>query len=211
MQIALMTDLSDRLAAARKAAGYTNAKAAAEAMGVKVPTYLGHENGSRGFKRVSADQYARKFHVALEWLLTGKGARERRSTRPPDEPQRHVNLVGYVGAGSETYFFTNDSPIDEVPAPAGATDSTVAVEIRGESLGTFFDRWLVFYDDVRRPVTSDLLNKLCVVGLDDGRILIKKIQRSKARGLFHLISQTEPPIFDVAIDWAAKVKNMVPR
>lgn len=153
----------------------------------------------------------RKFHVSLEWLLTGKGPKERKPLRSSVEETHYVNLVGYVSAGAETHFFANDEPLDEVPAPMGATDSTVAVEIRGDSLGSFFDRWLVFYDDVRRPVTAELINKLCVVGLEDGRILIKKIQRSKARGLFHLLSQTEDPILDVEITWAARVKIMVPR
>src|SRR5207253_160280 len=153
----------------------TTARAAAAALGVKEPTYIGHENGQRGFKRDSADHYARKFHVSLEWLLTGKGTKERRPLRAASDEARYINLVGYVGAGSHTHFFANEEPLDEVPAPAGSTESTVAVEIRGDSLGSFFDRWLVFYDDVRRPVTTDLINKLCVVGLDDGRILIKKI------------------------------------
>ncbi len=178
---------------------------------MKEPTYLGHENGSRGFKRDSADKYARKFHVSLEWLLTGKGQRDRRPLRNDRTEQTFVNLVGYVGAGAAAHYFAQDAALDEVPAPMGSTDSTVAVEIRGDSLGTFFDRWLVFYDDVHRPVTAELINKLCVVGLDDGRILIKKIQRSKSRGLFHLLSQTEDPILDVAIEWAARVKNMVPQ
>lgn len=211
MQNAFMSEMHQRLALARKEAGYSTARAAADALGVKEPTYIGHENGQRGFRRDSADQYARKFHVALEWLLTGKGPKERKPLRHDPAEMRYVNLVGYVGAGATTNFFANEGPLDEVPAPAGSTDSTVAVEIRGDSLGSFFDRWLVFYDDVRRPVTSDLVNKLCVVGLDDGRILIKKIQRAKARGYFHLISQTEAPILDVTIDWAARVKNMVPR
>lgn len=211
MQNAFMSDMNERLALARKEAGFATARKAAEALGVKEPTYIGHENGQRGFRRDSADHYARKFHVSLEWLLTGKGPKERRPLRADPAAMRYVNMVGYVSAGAETHFFANEEPLDEVPAPTGSTDSTVAVEIRGDSLGSFFDRWLVFYDDVRRPVTSDLVNKLCVVGLDDGRILIKKIQRSKARGYFHLISQTEPPILDVGIEWAARVKNMVPR
>ena len=101
--------------------------------------------------------------------------------------------------------------LDEIDAPEGSTPDTVAVEIRGDSLGTFFDRWLVFYDDVRREVTPDLLGKLCVVGLDDGRVLIKKLQRSRSQGLFNLVSQTEAPILDVTIEWAAKVKSMMPR
>lgn len=203
--------MHERLAQARAEAGYAKAADAAKAMGIREPTYHGHENGSRGFKRDSAERYARKFHVSLEWLLTGKGPKEGRAARAPVESTRMTPLVGYVAAGAEMHFFANDTPIDEVPAPIGATDSTVAVEIRGDSLGSFFDRWLVFYDEVRRPVTSELLNKLCVVGLEDGRIMIKKLQRSKAKGLFHLLSQTEPPILDVAIEWAAQVKNMVPR
>ena len=85
---------------------------------------------------------------------------------------------------------------------------TVAVEIRGDSLGAFFNRWLVFYDDVRRPVTPDLIGELCIVGLEDGRILIKQIQRSKTEGLFNLISSTEKPIADVAIEWAARVNSI---
>jgi transcriptional regulator with XRE-family HTH domain len=122
-----------------------------------------------------------------------------------------VPVVGYVGAGATTHFYADQQEFDDVPAPEGSTSNTVAVEIRGDSLGSFFDRWLVFYDDVRRPVTADLVGKLCVVGLEDGRVLIKKVQRSQTEGLFHLISQFEAPILDVPIDWAARVKNMVPR
>ncbi|MBR0687303.1 XRE family transcriptional regulator [Bradyrhizobium manausense] len=207
----MVKQMHERLAQARSEAGYAKAADAAKAMGIREPTYHGHENGSRGFKRDSAERYARKFHVSLEWLLTGKGPKEGRSMQAPADRPRQVPLVGYVAAGAEMHFHANDTALDDVPAPFGATDSTVAVEIRGDSLGSFFDRWLVFYDEVRRPVTTELINKLCVVGLEDGRIMIKKVQRSKAKGLFHLLSQTEPPILDVAIEWAAQVKNMVPR
>lgn len=127
------------------------------------------------------------------------------------EPET-VQLVGVVGAGAQAHFYEgSQGPFDQVPAPEGSTEHTVAVEIRGESLGPLFDKWLVFYDDVRRPATADLIGKLCVVGLDDGRVLIKKLQRSKSPGLYHLVSQTEPPILDVPIEWAAMVKHMVPR
>lgn len=201
-----MEEPHERLREARLDAGFEDASEAARRLGMAGPTYLGHENGSRGFK-ARAPEYARKFKVSLEWLLTGKGQKQ---GREPTRVDRTVPLVGYVGAGAETHFLPSGE-LDRVPAPEGSTDDTVAVEIRGESLGSFFDRWLIFYDDVRRPVTSDLVGKLCVVGLEDGRILVKKIQRSKARGLFHLLSQTEGPILDVPIEWAARVKNMVPK
>ncbi|WP_316172453.1 XRE family transcriptional regulator [Bradyrhizobium sp. SZCCHNRI2049] len=203
-----MTEMHERLTAARKEAGYPTATAAAEALGIPEPTYLGHENGSRGFRKASAELYARRFGVSLEWLLTGRGPK----SHQPAAPEEHnAALVGYVGAGAETHFYAQEEALDYVPAPVGSGEDTVAVEIRGESLGSFFDRWLVFYDDVRRPVTTDLLNKLCVVGLEDGRILIKKVQRSKTKGYFHLLSQTEPPILDVRVEWAAKVKHLMPR
>jgi len=202
-----MSEPYERLQQARKAAGYDDASEAARALGIPEPTYLGHENGSRGF-RARAPEYAKRFGVALEWLMTGRGQKNRREQAPVE---RTVPLVGYVSAGATTHFFGDQGEIDRVTAPEDATESTVAVEIRGESLGSFFDRWLIFYDDVHRPVTHDLIGKLCVVGLEDGRILVKKIQRSRSRGLFHLLSQTEGPILDVAVEWAAKVKSMVPR
>jgi DNA-binding XRE family transcriptional regulator len=202
----LMSEPHERLRQARRAAGYEEATDAARALGLREPTYLAHENGSRGF-RARAPEYAKRYGVSLEWLLTGRGQKEQRQILPAD---RTVPLVGYVGAGAEAHFSASGE-LDRVAAPEGSTEDTVAVEIRGESLGSFFDRWLIFYDQVRRPVTADLVGKLCVVGLEDGRILVKKIQRSRSRGLFHLISQTEGPILDVAIEWAARVKNMVPR
>lgn len=124
-----------------------------------------------------------------------------------------VPLVGHVGAGAAvTIEGEGPGSLDEdIPAPEGSTEKTVAVEIRGDSLGSFFDQWLVFYDDVRSPVTNDLINKLCVCGLSDGRVLIKRIRRSKTRGLFHLESQAGDSIYDVSIDWAARVKTMTPR
>lgn len=201
----------ERLQRARKEAGYESAADAADAMGAVPATYWGHENGSRGLGR-AAERYATFFHVSLDWLLTGKGQPRKARSAAQAGPEASVPLVGYVSAGAETHFFAQDGgQLDEVPAVEGMSEATVAVEIRGESLGSFFDRWLVYYDDVRRPVTSDLVGKLCVVGLADGRILIKKVQRSKARGLFHLLSQVEPPILDVEIEWAARVKTMVAR
>lgn len=199
---------SDRLQKARLDAGYEKAVDAARAYGWGESTYISHENGTRGLKPKVADRYGRAFRVPAEWLLYGKT----KKAASPAEPPKTVPLVGYVGAGSEAYFFGDQGKLDDVTAPDGASEETVAVEIRGDSLGPLFDRWLVFYDDVQRTVTSDQINKLCVVGLPDGRILIKKLQKSKGRnGFFHLLSNTEAPILDVEIEWAAKVINMVPR
>src|SRR5690606_31648593 len=101
--------------------------------------------------------------------------------------------------------------IGEAEAPPKATPSTVAVEVRGDSMrGVAEDGWIVYYDDRREPVTDDLLGRLCIVGLADGRALIKKIQKGSSPGLFHLYSSSAEPIFDAPVEWAAKVNFLKP-
>jgi len=201
---------------------FKSARLAAKAMGIAVSTYGAHERaedpGGRDFGPEEAKRYGRRFKVTPEWLLTGYG-------RGPDDPPGYqpperdvwttpnVPLVGYVGAGAAAHFYeVAQGDLDEVEPPIGANESTVGVEIRGDSLGPLFNRWLVFYDRVEHgPPPSDLIGELCVVGLEDGRVLIKQIQRGKAEGLYNLNSQTEPSMRDVAIKWAAKVKCMARR
>lgn len=68
-----MSDPATRLRTARLRAGFETGKEAAEALGFPVSTYLGHENGSRGFPAKKAFTYARKFKVPEQWLLYGVG------------------------------------------------------------------------------------------------------------------------------------------
>lgn len=160
-------------------------------------------NGSR---RLRAEEIA----VAAEYLgvdpprLVGGGR--------PRHPTGRVPLVGYVGAGAIAHFYADaQGPFDDVDAPDAAGASTVAVQIRGHSLGALFDNWLVFYDDVRDPPGDDMIGRMCVCGLADGRVLVKALKRSQVAGLWTLLSNTEPPIYDVALDWAALVREMRPR
>lgn len=90
-------DKSDRLKRAREAAGFETASDAARALGVPGPTYIGHENGARGFTTSSAERYARKFKVSLDWLLTGRDDGQ----QPPDAQPvfATIPIVGIVAAG----------------------------------------------------------------------------------------------------------------
>lgn len=63
---------SDRLKWARQHAGFASASDAARSLGVSLTTYMGHENGSRGFA-AKAQRYARRYRVDLTWLMTGEG------------------------------------------------------------------------------------------------------------------------------------------
>jgi len=72
-----MTSPSNRLRQARIAAGFPDATTAAQSLGVPAPTYISHENGSRGFRADSANKYARRFRVSAAWLLYGREDRAR--------------------------------------------------------------------------------------------------------------------------------------
>ncbi|WP_292229395.1 hypothetical protein [Brevundimonas sp.] len=128
-----------------------------------------------------------------------------------ERPTRTVPVVYHVGAGASVYALSGQEPFNYVEGPDDATDETVAGKIEGTSLGEMFDGWLIFWDDMRSPVTPDLHNEVCVVSLYDDRMLVKKIRPSREPGLFHLFSNTEPPILDVPIRWAAKITGMKPR
>jgi hypothetical protein len=213
--IAMASTRGTRLRDAREKR-FKSARIAAKALGMAISTYGAHERaedpGGRDYGPDEAKRYARRFGVTPEWLLTGRWGPDEVPEPPPEPEVPRVLVVGYVGAGAEAHFYAvAQGDLDDVERPRDATENTVAVEIRGDSLGPFFNRWLVFYDDVRRPVTPDLIGELCVVGLRDGRVLIKQVQRARIEGQFNLLSATEKPIQDVDIDWAAKVNSMARR
>jgi len=83
-----MSRPDERLAQARRAAGYSTATEAAERLGVPKETYVQHERGIRGFGR-RAEQYAKAFGVDAAWLMFGEGSGPDSSTLT-GAPQRRV-------------------------------------------------------------------------------------------------------------------------
>jgi phage repressor protein C with HTH and peptisase S24 domain len=192
--------IHERLALARTRAGFTSAAAAAESLGVNRYTYSQHENGTRGFKREAAAQYARRFGVSLTWLLTGR--------TEPTTPGR-TPVLGHVGAGATVTVASTDSPtpLDQVETPPGMAADGAAVIVRGDSMyPTCEDGDVLFYDN-RTPDVAALLNRLCIVWLGDDRVLIKRLRRGAAKGRFTLESANVnmPPIEDAAVVSAAPV------
>lgn len=61
-----------RLKEARIRAGFETATDAARRHRWACPTYLAHENASRGFGKATATKYAKAFKVSASWLLTGE-------------------------------------------------------------------------------------------------------------------------------------------
>jgi hypothetical protein len=163
--------------------------------------------GRRGVSTHTLAKLATVLETSVEYLLTGQGGIHDDLHSNPMIP-----IEGYVGAGSDAHFYSHDNgPVDYVAPPENINGIKAAVEIRGDSLGAFFAGWLVFYSQKLDAPFEQGLGRLCVVGLADGRVLIKKIARGNLHGRFNLYSQFEPPIYDADILWAAKVEAMAPR
>lgn len=135
---------------------------------------------------------------------------------PPLPGNGTVPVVGYVGAGDKAHFYeSSQGPFDEAEAPEESTAATVAVVVRGHSMpGIAEEGWTLYYDDRRDPPTDDMIGRKgpVVVGLADGRVLVKRLMRGSGPGLFHLVSThpDEPPIVDARVEWAAKVRWIKP-
>lgn len=175
----------------------------------------------QGVSTETVEKFVEPLKTTLDWLASESGPETPRDDEhiesshilSDDVPEkRGARIVGYVGAGSEAHYYAlADGDFQEVEPPVGGSDKTVAVEIRGKSWGPLMDSWLVFYDDVRSPITPDLYGQVCVVGLADDRILIKQI-RPNRDGTFTLLSNSaEPPIENAIVEWAAKVIDIRPR
>ncbi len=188
-----------RLEQARIRRGFSTAKAACKFFGWSYNTYAQHENGTRGIGR-AADTYARAFRVSAAWLLTGIGT---------DGPTDQVELMGFVGAGQEVYQF-DEGGAGMVDAPPGATSSTVAVEVRGDSMLPLYDDGTILYYSRQLP-PEEMIGRRCIIRLEDDRVLVKSLRRGAGPGLWTLVSLNAPDIEDVTVTWAAPIDWVKPR
>lgn len=180
--------------------GILDATSAARKYGWNVNTYRSHENGTRPLSKKAAYTYARRLKVNAGWLLYGQGQ--------PEDASRLVRVVGYIGAGDAAHFYNVDvGDIDEVESPPGATLDTVAVRVRGDSMAGEYaaNGSIVYFDERREPPTDDLITRLCIVELKDGRTLIKRLFRGSAPAKFHLVSPNASPMFDEEVIAASPV------
>lgn len=212
---------SERLVWARENAGYETPADAASALGMegsKASTYFGHENGSRGLARAGA-RYAEFFRVRYDWLMLGKGAPNasaaRRGPTEHTSPEDEVKIVGRSVAGAEeTLIFDEETDLGTAPMPPGGSETTVAVEVWGNSMRPIaYDGWLIYYDDRRGGLTPDMIGQPCVITLASGQTLVKTPYSGSKRGLYNLESANPAvdTLRDQRVKWAALVTAIVPR
>jgi phage repressor protein C with HTH and peptisase S24 domain len=124
-----------------------------------------------------------------------------------------VPIVGYVGAGGTISFGEGQGPFGEADMPPkNGTPTLVAVTVRGDSMsGMLEDGWTIYYDNRRDPPDETLYTKLCIVGVADGQVLVKKLYPGRKRGHFDLHSTNAPVMLDQPVDWAARIVWIAPK
>jgi phage repressor protein C with HTH and peptisase S24 domain len=124
-----------------------------------------------------------------------------------------VPIVGYVGAGGTISFGEGQGPFGEADMPPKDGSATlVAVTVQGDSMsGALEDGWTVYYDNRRDPPDETLHAKLCIVGLRDGRVLIKKLYPGRKAGHYDLHSVNAPALLDQPVEWAARITWIAPK
>lgn len=132
----------------------------------------------------------------------------RAEINPTSGSHRMVPLRGYIGAGGHVEALEHGS--EEIEAPDGAHPNTEAATIRGDSqLPMLADGWVIYWSKTM-PV-GEMINRLAVVQLSDGRIMVKTIRNGSAPGLWTLTSYNAADIIDVPVDWAAPIDWIKPR
>lgn len=172
-----MNTPNQRLRQARENAGFSTAKEAAQSMGVPVSTYIGHENGHRGFPAQRAPQYARKFKVTEEWLLYGKG-KEGGVVLEGAEPTMPIPLLGDVPGGPWREAIRKSHHY--IPAPqAGMPASAYALKVQGDSMDRVAKDGATIIID---PTDFDLFERrLFVVRNGEGEVTFKQYRERPAR------------------------------
>ena len=197
--------MHDRLRAARAKAGFDSARSAALRFGWSISTYAAHENGQNKFKGPQAAEYARRFKTSAAWLLTGEGL---------DSPINIFKVVGLVGLGEHVEMLTASptSPLEEIELPFGFNlENAAALLCRGHSMTPRInDGEIVIYQrDSQTP--EQLIGQDAVVGLEDGRVMIKTIRKGSAPNIWRLTSHNFPEIEDVKIEWCGELLAIIPK
>lgn len=155
------------------------------------------ESGQRNVSVKNLEKLARALDVEVGDLIK--------------QPLVNVALIGAINTGAQVQIFESGAKMMLVPAFDGANDGTAAVEVRGDALGQFFEGWFVYFDRPRPGVAADLVGSSCVVWLASGEVFARKIIASNQPGRFTLLSSFAPPLYDVEVVRAAKIRHMQPR
>lgn len=118
-----------------------------------------------------------------------------------------IPVVGYIGAGHQVFTLEPESVgvMDEVEAPPGADGDMAALRVRGNSMFPVYHEGDILFYRVVCNFDESYLNRDCVVKVENGLLLVKRLRRGNSPGRFHLESYNAPALENHLISWACPV------
>lgn len=196
-------NMGERIRAGRKSMQLTQA-ALGKLIGVDQSAVTAWEKGKNTPRHPSLVDLARVLHTSPEYLLfgeTGQGIAPRppvavtgilqRADEVQDVPYRANRTVPAPPAGG--------GPDDELPSATGA------VAVRGNGMWPVYrDGDVLYYAETgQRP--EQLVGNECVVRLENGTRLLRRLMPGPAPGLFTLAAYNGPELVGAAVTWAAPI------
>jgi hypothetical protein len=116
---------------------------------------------------------------------------------------RKVPIAGYIGQGSIVTLLPKGTH-DTAMAPPDVPSGSFAIQVR--MVQTTFDGWLYFVSGVQEP-PENTMDCLCLVAVEDGRLLQGIVRRGYKRELFNLVLSPDggAVLENQKIAWAARV------
>lgn len=170
--------IGERLKLAREHAGFATATAAAESLGVKYPTYAGHENGSRGVVR-AAERYARRYRVSLDWLLRGVGAGPGESNEVLSDKAVDIPLLASVSAGTLQRDDLMDESKGTITLGQLPDGDYIALEVNGDSMDRISPPTSIII--VNRADKNLVANACYVIADENGNATYKRFRPNPDR------------------------------
>jgi transcriptional regulator with XRE-family HTH domain len=192
--------IGNRIKEARKAINLSQ-DSLAKLVGVDQSTVALWETDKTSPREETLSQLAQILYLTPEFLRYGP------PREAPSMPQCTVPVVGFVIAGNEIKPLGRRVMQETAAPPVFDKDTpepTAALIVRGDSMWPVYrDGDILFFSDHAKP--NDMIGTECVVKLDDGTMLVKRVMSGSRRGLYTLASYNAPEIHDVSIEWAAPV------
>jgi DNA-binding XRE family transcriptional regulator len=166
----------------------------AERLGVSIGSISRYESGLDGISTKFLGDVAAAYGVSVLEIF-----------EPGDIP-----LYGHVGAGAEILVSHESHGGETVTRPAGVSGDLAAVRVAGDSMvDKYYPGDILFYSNDMQAADADVVGRYCVVNLDDGRMMVKKVTRGKRFGTYTLLSAGAEPIVDVLLRWAAPIRAVI--
>ncbi len=185
--------LGIRLAKLRKMKDITQSDLAS-VFDVSRETIVRWEAGKRSPNDEMVAAMARYFGVDDSWIRYGGAG----------GPQT-IQVMGYVGAGAGVMPF-DDGPFEQIEAPFGTPPNTIALIVRGDSMMPELSDgdYLLYRGTPQTP--DDLIGKRCIIELESGAVLVKRLRRGRELGTFDLDSTNAATLENQTVIWCAKVE-----